>query len=175
MFVRKMWTRKSFIVNKTESREWLGLLWCLHWASSARSPPGLSPLVGSIGKSHGQVAQRGLGWRQVLERAVGREPSVCWNGDEPGKALGSQLSLELICSSPECELIQVLVVFYPCSDISYQMNYFSWETPGIGRYLTSLSIQGFSFLFLLFLIETNLLWRLRTLVCGICRRRKWVS
>uniref|UniRef100_A0A8C0FMG9 ATP binding cassette subfamily A member 3 n=1 Tax=Bubo bubo TaxID=30461 RepID=A0A8C0FMG9_BUBBB len=60
-------------------------------------------------------------------------------------------------------------------NISYQMNYFSWETPGIGRYLTSLTIQGFSFLFLLFLIETNLLWRLRTLVCGICRRRKWVT
>uniref|UniRef100_A0A8C5UJ83 ATP binding cassette subfamily A member 3 n=1 Tax=Malurus cyaneus samueli TaxID=2593467 RepID=A0A8C5UJ83_9PASS len=60
-------------------------------------------------------------------------------------------------------------------NVSYQMNYFSWETPGIGRYLTSLAVQGFSFLFLLFLIETNLLWRLRTLVCGICRRRKWVS
>uniref|UniRef100_A0A8C3V0P3 ATP binding cassette subfamily A member 3 n=1 Tax=Catharus ustulatus TaxID=91951 RepID=A0A8C3V0P3_CATUS len=60
-------------------------------------------------------------------------------------------------------------------NISYQMNYFSWETPGIGRYLTSLAVQGFSFLFLLFLIETNLLWRLRTLVCGICRRRKWVA
>ncbi|NWT69367.1 ABCA3 protein, partial [Prunella himalayana] len=60
-------------------------------------------------------------------------------------------------------------------NISYQMNYFSWETPGIGQYLTSLAIQGFSFLFLLFLIETNLLWRLRTLVCGICRRRKWVA
>ncbi|NXL33768.1 ABCA3 protein, partial [Glaucidium brasilianum] len=60
-------------------------------------------------------------------------------------------------------------------NISYQMNYFSWETPGIGRYLTSLTIQGFSFLFLLFLIETNLLWRLRTLLCGICRRRKWVA
>ncbi|NXD28137.1 ABCA3 protein, partial [Spelaeornis formosus] len=60
-------------------------------------------------------------------------------------------------------------------NISYQMNYFSWESPGIGRYLTSLAVQGFSFLFLLFLIETNLLWRLRTLLCGICRRRKWVA
>ncbi|NXD12446.1 ABCA3 protein, partial [Nothocercus nigrocapillus] len=60
-------------------------------------------------------------------------------------------------------------------NISYQMNYFSWETPGIGRYLTSLTIQGFSFLFLLFLIETNFLWRLKTLICGICRRRKWVA
>uniref|UniRef100_A0A8C2U6F2 ATP binding cassette subfamily A member 3 n=1 Tax=Coturnix japonica TaxID=93934 RepID=A0A8C2U6F2_COTJA len=60
-------------------------------------------------------------------------------------------------------------------NISYQVNYFSWESPGIGRYLTSLTVQGFSFLFLLFLIETNLLWRLKTLVCGICRRRKWVA
>lgn len=98
-----------------------------------------------------------------------------WDRIKPGKALGSQLSLEHICPSPECGLTQVLILFHLCSDISYQMNYFSWETPGIGRYLTSLTIQGFSFLFLLFLIETNLLWRLRTLVCGICRRRKWVS
>ncbi|OXB63100.1 UNVERIFIED_CONTAM: hypothetical protein H355_009213, partial [Colinus virginianus] len=60
-------------------------------------------------------------------------------------------------------------------NISYQVNYFSWESPGIGRYLTSLTVQGFSFLFLLFLIETNLLWRLKTLICGICRRRKWVA
>lgn len=79
------------------------------------------------------------------------------------------------CPSPECGFIQELILFHLSSDISYQMNYFSWETPGIGRYLTSLAVQGFSFLFLLFLIETNLLWRLRTLVCGICRRRKWVS
>uniref|UniRef100_A0A8C3SVY6 ATP binding cassette subfamily A member 3 n=1 Tax=Chelydra serpentina TaxID=8475 RepID=A0A8C3SVY6_CHESE len=53
------------------------------------------------------------------------------------------------------------------------MNYFSWETPGIGQYLTSLSVQGTAFLLLLFLIETNLLWRMRTFICGICRRRKW--
>uniref|UniRef100_A0A8C3Y8A5 ATP binding cassette subfamily A member 3 n=1 Tax=Catharus ustulatus TaxID=91951 RepID=A0A8C3Y8A5_CATUS len=81
----------------------------------------------------------------------------------------------VFCPSPKCGLIQELILFHLSSDISYQMNYFSWETPGIGRYLTSLAVQGFSFLFLLFLIETNLLWRLRTLVCGICRRRKWVS
>lgn len=98
-----------------------------------------------------------------------------WDEDKPGKALGSQLPLESICPSPKCGLVLELILFHLSSDISYQMNYFSWETPGIGRYLTSLAIQGFSFLFLLFLIETNLLWRLRTLVCGICRRRKWVS
>lgn len=107
---------------------------------------------------------------------MSREP--VWDGDEPGRALGSQLPLEFpkfFCPSPKCGLIQELILFHLSSDISYQMNYFSWETPGIGRYLTSLAVQGFSFLFLLFLIETNLLWRLRTLVCGICRRRKWVS
>ncbi|KAH1183577.1 phospholipid-transporting ATPase ABCA3 [Mauremys mutica] len=65
------------------------------------------------------------------------------------------------------------IIICKAFNISYQTNYFSWETPGIGQYLTSLSVQGAAFLLLLFLIETNLLWRLRTLVCGICRRRKW--
>uniref|UniRef100_A0A8C0GWN4 ATP binding cassette subfamily A member 3 n=1 Tax=Chelonoidis abingdonii TaxID=106734 RepID=A0A8C0GWN4_CHEAB len=67
------------------------------------------------------------------------------------------------------------IIICKAFNISYQMNYFSWETPGIGQYLTSLSVQGAAFLLLLFLIETNLLWRLRTLVCGICRRRKWTE
>uniref|UniRef100_A0A8B9J0E8 ATP binding cassette subfamily A member 3 n=1 Tax=Amazona collaria TaxID=241587 RepID=A0A8B9J0E8_9PSIT len=60
--------------------------------------------------------------------------------------------------------VEAVFICRAFSESLYQMNYFSWETPGIGRYLTSLTIQGFSFLFLLFLIETNLLWRLRTLV-----------
>uniref|UniRef100_A0A8C3V064 ATP binding cassette subfamily A member 3 n=1 Tax=Catharus ustulatus TaxID=91951 RepID=A0A8C3V064_CATUS len=68
-----------------------------------------------------------------------------------------------------------LILFHLSSDISYQMNYFSWETPGIGRYLTSLAVQGFSFLFLLFLIETNLLWRLRTLVSSCCHLSRVLS
>uniref|UniRef100_A0A8C3SYF5 ATP binding cassette subfamily A member 3 n=1 Tax=Chelydra serpentina TaxID=8475 RepID=A0A8C3SYF5_CHESE len=65
------------------------------------------------------------------------------------------------------------IIICKAFNISYQMNYFSWETPGIGQYLTSLSVQGTAFLLLLFLIETNLLWRMRTFICGICRRRKW--
>ena len=111
----------------------------------------------SIGKSCGQGAQRELGWRGA------------WQSFGLTAFSGADLLIPRVCIDPS------LILFHPCSDISYQMNYFSWETPGIGRYLTSLTIQGFSFLFLLFLIETNLLWRLRTLVCGICRRRKWVS
>lgn len=59
-------------------------------------------------------------------------------------------------------------------NISYQSNYFAWESPGIGKYLTAMAVQGFVFLLLLFLIETNLLWRARTVLCGMRRRRKWV-
>uniref|UniRef100_A0A8C9EWQ7 ATP binding cassette subfamily A member 3 n=1 Tax=Pavo cristatus TaxID=9049 RepID=A0A8C9EWQ7_PAVCR len=63
--------------------------------------------------------------------------------------------------------VEAIFICKAFSESLYQVNYFSWESPGIGRYLTSLTVQGFSFLFLLFLIETNLLWRLKTLVCGI--------
>uniref|UniRef100_A0A8C5SUR6 ABC transporter domain-containing protein n=1 Tax=Laticauda laticaudata TaxID=8630 RepID=A0A8C5SUR6_LATLA len=59
-------------------------------------------------------------------------------------------------------------------NITYQTNYFAWESPGVGKYLTAMAAQGLSFLLLLFLIETNLLWRMRTIVCDIRRRRKWV-
>ncbi|XP_048350984.1 phospholipid-transporting ATPase ABCA3 [Sphaerodactylus townsendi] len=73
------------------------------------------------------------------------------------------------CSS-SFEAVLVCKLF----NISYQTNYFAWESPGIGKYLTSMAVQGLSFLLLLFLIETNLLWRLRTVICSMCRRRKWV-
>uniref|UniRef100_A0ABM5F152 Phospholipid-transporting ATPase ABCA3 n=1 Tax=Pogona vitticeps TaxID=103695 RepID=A0ABM5F152_9SAUR len=59
-------------------------------------------------------------------------------------------------------------------NITYQSNYFAWDSPGIGKYLTSMAAQGLIFLLLLFLIETNLLWSLRNLLCGVHRRRKWV-
>nr|XP_025035890.1 ATP-binding cassette sub-family A member 3 [Pelodiscus sinensis] len=72
------------------------------------------------------------------------------------------------CTS-SVEAIIICKAFSECP----RKNYFSWETPGIGQYLTSLAAQGTAFLLLLFFIETNLLWRLRTVVCGVCRRRKW--
>ncbi|XP_053220123.1 phospholipid-transporting ATPase ABCA3 [Podarcis raffonei] len=59
-------------------------------------------------------------------------------------------------------------------NITFQTNYFAWESPGIGKYLTSMAVQGLVFLILLFLIETNILWRLKNLVCNVHRRRKWV-
>ncbi|XP_053132329.1 phospholipid-transporting ATPase ABCA3 [Hemicordylus capensis] len=66
------------------------------------------------------------------------------------------------------------VVICKVFNISYQTNYFAWESPGIGKYLTAMAVQGLCFLFLLFLIETNLLWRVKTLICDLQRRRKWV-
>ncbi|KAJ7305756.1 hypothetical protein JRQ81_010122 [Phrynocephalus forsythii] len=59
-------------------------------------------------------------------------------------------------------------------NITYQPNYFAWDNPGIGKYLTSMAAQGLVFLLLLFLVETNLLWNLRNLLCGMHWRRKWV-
>lgn len=126
---------------------------------------GLTKLVG-----------KGQGW--------GHRPGQMGRG--PGRTVGG--SSPTLCSLHYSDYLQVNMPSYEMwtnssgsllspspPDISYQMNYFSWETPGIGKYLTSMTVQGFSFLFLLFLIETNLLWRLRTVVCGICKRRKWVS
>nr|XP_060642190.1 phospholipid-transporting ATPase ABCA3 isoform X1 [Anolis sagrei ordinatus]XP_060642191.1 phospholipid-transporting ATPase ABCA3 isoform X1 [Anolis sagrei ordinatus] len=66
------------------------------------------------------------------------------------------------------------VVICRVFNITYQTNYFAWESPGIGKYLTAMASQGLAFLLLLFLIETNLLWRLRNILCGMHRRRKWV-
>uniref|UniRef100_A0A6I8PBH8 ATP binding cassette subfamily A member 3 n=1 Tax=Ornithorhynchus anatinus TaxID=9258 RepID=A0A6I8PBH8_ORNAN len=60
-------------------------------------------------------------------------------------------------------------------NISYQLDFFAWETPGIGTYLTSMAVQGVCFLLLLFLVEADLLWRLRRLVWAACRRRKWAQ
>uniref|UniRef100_A0A8D0GV65 ABC transporter domain-containing protein n=1 Tax=Sphenodon punctatus TaxID=8508 RepID=A0A8D0GV65_SPHPU len=59
-------------------------------------------------------------------------------------------------------------------NISYQPEYFAWETPGIGQYLTSMAVQGLVFLLLLFLIETNLLWNLRTFICDVASRKRCV-
>ncbi|XP_075035584.1 phospholipid-transporting ATPase ABCA3 [Mixophyes fleayi] len=53
-------------------------------------------------------------------------------------------------------------------NISYQTNYYSFSPPGVGRYLTSMAVQGLAFLCLLFVIESQVL-------CQLCRfrRRYW--
>uniref|UniRef100_H0VCA2 ATP binding cassette subfamily A member 3 n=1 Tax=Cavia porcellus TaxID=10141 RepID=H0VCA2_CAVPO len=55
-------------------------------------------------------------------------------------------------------------------NIEYQENFYAWSMPGVGRFVTSMATSGCVYLTLLFLIETNLLWRLRTFVCAFWRR-----
>nr|KAF6488606.1 ATP binding cassette subfamily A member 3 [Molossus molossus] len=57
-------------------------------------------------------------------------------------------------------------------NIQYQENFYAWSTPGIGRFVTSMAVSGFAYLILLFLIETDLLWRLKTCICALRRRRE---
>lgn len=61
------------------------------------------------------------------------------------------------------------------TDIQYQENFYAWSAPGVGRFVTSMAASGFAYLTLLFLIETNLLWRLKTCICAFRRRRVLVS
>ncbi|XP_019504266.1 PREDICTED: ATP-binding cassette sub-family A member 3 [Hipposideros armiger] len=56
-------------------------------------------------------------------------------------------------------------------NIQYQENFYAWSTPGVGRFVISLATSGFAYLTLLFLIETDLLWRLKTCLCALWRRR----
>ncbi|XP_069503020.1 phospholipid-transporting ATPase ABCA3 [Ambystoma mexicanum] len=59
-------------------------------------------------------------------------------------------------------------------NITYQVDYFAWESPGIGQYMVSMATQGLGFLLLLFLVETSLLCRLWNVCCRFYWRRKWV-
>uniref|UniRef100_A0A672NMD9 ATP-binding cassette sub-family A member 3-like n=1 Tax=Sinocyclocheilus grahami TaxID=75366 RepID=A0A672NMD9_SINGR len=56
-------------------------------------------------------------------------------------------------------------------NITYQVNYFSMDEPGVGRFLVAMSIQGVVFIILLFLIEL----RCVHILLNLCRRRKKVG
>ncbi|KAF0881251.1 ABCA3 protein, partial [Crocuta crocuta] len=56
-------------------------------------------------------------------------------------------------------------------NIRYQQNFYAWSAPGVGRFVTSMAASGFAYLSLLFLIETDTLWRLKTCLCAFRRRR----
>ncbi|KAF3818863.1 hypothetical protein GH733_012280 [Mirounga leonina] len=56
-------------------------------------------------------------------------------------------------------------------NIQYQQNFYAWSAPGVGRFVTSMAASGFAYLSLLFLIETDTLWRLKTCLCAFWRRR----
>ncbi|XP_071067543.1 ATP-binding cassette sub-family A member 17-like [Dasypus novemcinctus] len=62
-----------------------------------------------------------------------------------------------------------------CNDVSegyvIQKNIYAWESLGIGKYLTTLSILGPVYIVLLFLIETEALWKLKAKVSDFCRRK----
>ncbi|KAK1799184.1 hypothetical protein P4O66_007434 [Electrophorus voltai] len=53
-------------------------------------------------------------------------------------------------------------------NITYQLNYFSMEEPGVGRFLVAMSLQGVVFLVLLFAIEL----RCVRVLLSICRRHR---
>uniref|UniRef100_A0A8C1CHW8 ATP-binding cassette, sub-family A (ABC1), member 3b n=1 Tax=Cyprinus carpio carpio TaxID=630221 RepID=A0A8C1CHW8_CYPCA len=55
-------------------------------------------------------------------------------------------------------------------NITYQVNYFSMDEPGVGRFLVAMSLQGVVFIALLFLIEL----RCVHILLNLCRRRKKV-
>ena len=61
------------------------------------------------------------------------------------------------------------------TDIQYQENFYAWSAPGVGRFVTSMAASGFAYITLLFLIETDLLRRLKTCMCAFRRRRQLVS
>uniref|UniRef100_A0A8I6AQZ2 ATP binding cassette subfamily A member 3 n=1 Tax=Rattus norvegicus TaxID=10116 RepID=A0A8I6AQZ2_RAT len=70
-----------------------------------------------------------------------------------------------------CTSSEVATHYCKKYNIQYQENFYAWSTPGIGKFVTSMAASGGIYLTLLFLIETNLLWRLRTFVCAF--RRRW--
>uniref|UniRef100_A0A671T656 ABC transporter domain-containing protein n=1 Tax=Sinocyclocheilus anshuiensis TaxID=1608454 RepID=A0A671T656_9TELE len=62
-------------------------------------------------------------------------------------------------------------IFCKYNNITYQVNYFSMDEPGVGRFLVAMSIQGVVFIILVFLIEL----RCVHILLNLCRRRKKVG
>ncbi|XP_015346371.1 phospholipid-transporting ATPase ABCA3 [Marmota marmota marmota] len=69
-----------------------------------------------------------------------------------------------------CTSSEVAAHYCKKYNIKYQENFFAWSAPGVGRFMTSMAASGCAYLTLLFLIETNLLWRLRTFICAFQKR-----
>ncbi|XP_007499576.1 phospholipid-transporting ATPase ABCA3-like isoform X4 [Monodelphis domestica] len=60
--------------------------------------------------------------------------------------------------------------------IMYKENFYAWQAPGIGRFLTSLIISGFVFIIVLLFIETNFPWRMKTFINVLLRNpRHWAK
>uniref|UniRef100_A0A3Q2H1J1 ATP binding cassette subfamily A member 3 n=1 Tax=Equus caballus TaxID=9796 RepID=A0A3Q2H1J1_HORSE len=70
-----------------------------------------------------------------------------------------------------CTSSEVAAHYCKKYNIQYQENFYAWNAPGVGRFVTSMAASGFAYLTLLFLIEMDLLWRLKTCICALRRRR----
>uniref|UniRef100_A0A8C7CBE9 ATP binding cassette subfamily A member 3 n=1 Tax=Neovison vison TaxID=452646 RepID=A0A8C7CBE9_NEOVI len=70
-----------------------------------------------------------------------------------------------------CTSSEVAAHYCKKYNIQYQQNFYAWSAPGVGRFVTSMAASGFAYLSLLFLIETDTLWRLKTCLCAFRRRR----
>lgn len=66
------------------------------------------------------------------------------------------------------------VVVCKVLNITYQENYFSMNSPGVGIYLISMAAQGFVFLAFVFLVELNVMNDLKKLFCITCKKHKWI-
>uniref|UniRef100_A0AAQ5ZS07 ABC transporter domain-containing protein n=1 Tax=Amphiprion ocellaris TaxID=80972 RepID=A0AAQ5ZS07_AMPOC len=97
----------------------------------------------------------------------------------PGET-GSGFSQIVWCSSfplPRCSRVEppdgLLISMFP-PDITYQMNYFSLEEPGVGRFLLAFTLQGVVYNVLLFVIELRCFHTAWRLLASLGRRRKQV-
>uniref|UniRef100_A0A2I3S1T8 ATP binding cassette subfamily A member 3 n=1 Tax=Pan troglodytes TaxID=9598 RepID=A0A2I3S1T8_PANTR len=70
-----------------------------------------------------------------------------------------------------CTSSEVATHYCKKYNIQYQENFYAWSAPGVGRFVASMAASGCAYLILLFLIETNLLQRLRGILCALRRRR----
>ncbi|XP_011822388.1 PREDICTED: ATP-binding cassette sub-family A member 3 isoform X1 [Mandrillus leucophaeus] len=70
-----------------------------------------------------------------------------------------------------CTSSEVATHYCKKYNIQYQENFYAWSAPGVGRFVASMAASGCAYLILLFLIENNLLQRLRGILCAFRRRR----
>ncbi|EHH31333.1 hypothetical protein EGK_12384, partial [Macaca mulatta] len=70
-----------------------------------------------------------------------------------------------------CTSSEVAAHYCKKYNIQYQENFYAWSAPGVGRFVASMAASGCAYLILLFLIENNLLQRLRGILCAF--RRRW--
>ncbi|XP_023369627.1 ATP-binding cassette sub-family A member 17-like [Otolemur garnettii] len=93
----------------------------------------------------------------------------------PGYCLGMAFSnlyynfeLQQLCKTKNLNHIE-------CNEVSegyvVQKNIYAWESLGIGKYLTALAILGPIYIILLFFIETNMFWKLKTRFAYFCTKK----